>query len=44
MAHWSVGYRFRFTPEPATARRYALSLVTDAEGDPATIDERTEAT
>ncbi len=37
MAHWSIGQRFRFTPEPPRDRG-------GADGDPATIDERTEAT
>jgi hypothetical protein len=38
MAHWSIGYRFRFTPEPV-----AYGATSD-DGDPATTNERTEAT
>lgn len=37
MAHWSIGHRFRFTPEP-------VAYDGDHDGDPATIHERTEAT
>jgi hypothetical protein len=38
MAHWSIGHRFRFTPE------LVAHEATDTDGDPATIHERTEAT
>ncbi|GAB3078481.1 hypothetical protein GCM10027186_39890 [Micromonospora schwarzwaldensis] len=37
MAHWSIGHRFRFTPEPVTTTGHT-------DGDPATTHERTEAT
>lgn len=37
MAHWSIGHRFRFTPEPVVTTG-------STDGDPATTDERTEAT
>lgn len=37
MAHWSIGHRFRFTPEPV------VYGATSDDGDPATTNERTEA-